>query len=311
MRRNRRVASHALSAVLCLACSRAIPPAAQLVHAGATPWSGERVVGCRSDAGGAPCAQQRDDLVIAVMPFDVPVGDTLLEPLAFGMADLLSTDLGRSRQLRLVERLQLGAILRELELARSGRVDTLTAPRVGRLLQARRLVLGRLRLTPAGEMLVSARISDVATGRLDTALVATARLINVLAAEKAVAFRLFTQLGVNLTPQERALVEQIPTRNVAALLAYGQGVRAEINGQYAAARSAFRRAVLLDPNFAPARERATFIAPAVTTTSATGTAIDRVNRPLVGLPATSQPRVQTDPSFPAVVATVIITILRP
>ncbi|HZI44674.1 MAG TPA: CsgG/HfaB family protein, partial [Ilumatobacter sp.] len=77
-------------------------------------------------------------------PFSVDGVDTALAPLAYALADLLMTDLARSAQLRIVDRLRLDALLREVRLVEAGRVDTATAPRVGRLVGARRLVIGAL-----------------------------------------------------------------------------------------------------------------------------------------------------------------------
>jgi TolB-like protein len=268
---------------------------------------------CTSAATRTPSGAPRPEAtVLGVVPFQVAARDTLLEPLSYGLAELLATDLARSQRLTLVERARLGEVLRELDLASSGAVDSTSAPRVGRLLEARRLVLGALRRAPSGDVLFQARVSDVATGRIDTALVATAPLADVLAAEKAIAFRLFDQLDINLTPEERARVAQVPTRNLGALVAYGQGVKAEVNGQYAAAYRAFRRAARLDPAFRAAVERAGTLSPAVATAiGATTTVVDRVNRPSESVPMAPPRGLATDPGFPSTVATLIITITRP
>lgn len=275
------------------------------------------VVGCSPAATrspiGTPDAPVRatSAQLLGVMPFSVAQSDTLLEPLSFGIAELLSTDLSRSARLTLVERARLGEVLRELSLSDAVRVDSSSAPRVGQLLQAHQLVLGALRFAPNRDLVFAARISDATTGRIDTALVASAPLSDVLAAEKAVAFRLFDQLGVNLTPAERARVEQVPTRNLGALVAYGQGVRAEVNGQYAAAYRAYRKAAKLDPKFANAKDRAQELRSALTFQTVATTAVDRVNRPIESVPLVPTPGLSTDPAFPSSVATVIITITRP
>jgi len=74
---------------------------------------------------------------VGVTPFAVSTSDTTIAPLAYGLADILITDLQRSGQLQLVDRLRLDALLREVELVGPGRVDTMTAPRVGQLVGAR------------------------------------------------------------------------------------------------------------------------------------------------------------------------------
>src|SRR5262249_32672403 len=60
---------------------------------------------------------------LAVVPFTVATRDTLLTPLGFGLADLLTTDLSQSSQLQMVERLRIDAILRELRLVDAGVTD--------------------------------------------------------------------------------------------------------------------------------------------------------------------------------------------
>jgi len=56
------------------------------------------------------------------------------------------SDLAMIRSLRLLERIQVGALLDELKLGQSGRADPSTAARVGRLLRAERMVQASPRL---------------------------------------------------------------------------------------------------------------------------------------------------------------------
>jgi TolB-like protein len=264
-----------------------------------------------SPAAATPAAHLTADSsrVVAVMPLNVDARDTLLAPLGYALADLLSTDLARSRSLTLVERARLAAVLRELALTASGAVDSATAPRTGRFLKARRVVVGSL-VRRGDRIVFDARVNDVETGRVASGFEAQAPFDDVLEAEKQLAFRLFDHLGVQLTPQERALVEARPTRNLAALLAYGQAVQAEVNGQYAAAARAFRRAAAADPSFTVALNRAE----AARTSGgggAAGLAVQRVNRPLETVPTTLRPGLATDLAFPGGTATITVDITRP
>lgn len=264
--------------------------------------------------GHATANVHADSTTIAVMPFVIDKSDTLLAPLSYGMPDLLTTDLSRSRRLTLVERSQMSAILRELDLAKTGGVTQAGAPRVGRMMQARRVVTGSLRRVNPNTIMFEAQVNDVETGRVLQAVSATAPLNDLLVAEKQVALRIFTTLGVQLTPQERALVDQTPTKNLAALLAYSQGVQAEVNGQYALAMRRFRAAAKLDPAFAKAADRQ-HEAEAALPNFSTSAALTIVNRPLESIPATLTRGLATDPSFPAAAAaakaTVIVNISRP
>lgn len=260
-------------------------------------------------------------------PFAVRGRDDRLSPLSFALADLITTDLSRSAQLTLVERTRLGDVLRELELAGSGRVDSATAPRVGRLVSARRLVLGGLDELPGGDGLrIGVRLADVERGSIDATIDAQAPLIDILAAEKALVFRIFDALGVTLTPQERATIEQRATADLAALLAYGSGLQAEYFGDFRRAAAEFRRAQRLDPEFSAAGRRAQEVrirsetgtmAPLVmpglrSRDMAVGSTIDRINRPLdLITTVTRNAGGAGDPSFPSTAATVLITITRP
>jgi TolB-like protein len=186
---------------------------------------------------------------VGIAPFDVTTTDSTLVALGYGLADLLITDLARSRRITVVDRIRLDAVLREIDLARSGAVDSSTAPRVGRLIQAGRLVLGHLADDSRGELGITARLVDVATGTSRTAVTARASVDAILAAEKQLAFRLFEHLDITLSPAERSDIEQLPTRNIAALLAYSRGVRYETLGQYELAAGQYQQAVKLDPGF--------------------------------------------------------------
>ncbi len=288
-----------LRAALVIAASVAAAPA--LVFASTT-----RPCCADSTARSAPDPSR----TLGIVPFDVDEKDTLLAPLAYGLPDLLTTDLARSKRLTLVERARLGAILRELDLARSGAVLVSNAPRVGRLTKAQRLITGSLRQRAPRSVVVEARVNDAVSGEVLQTLTAVAPLDDILAAEKEVALRMFDYLGIVLTPQERALVVQRPTRNVSALLAYGQGAKEEVNGQYSLALRSFHRAAQIDPGFSSATTRERSVRETIPNSALAG-ALNRVNRPLDAIPTTLQPGIATDPAFPAARATVVVTISRP
>jgi TolB-like protein len=189
---------------------------------------------------------------VAVPPMSITSSDTTLAPLAYGLAELLANDLARSSRLTVVERLRIDAVLRELRLSTSGVVDSSSAARVGRLIGARRLIVGRVRQLPGGDLQITAQVADVATRGVTTAVSARAPLARIFDAEAALAFQIFNALGITLTPGERAAIEAAPTRNVAALLAYSRGVRDESFGRYGAAAQQYRAALQADPSFVDA-----------------------------------------------------------
>jgi TolB-like protein len=257
---------------------------------------------------------------VGIAPFAVNASDTVIAPLAYGLADILITDLQRSGQLQLVDRLRLDALLREVQLVEAGRVDPSTAPRVGKLVGARRLVLGSLSQRPGGQIGIDARIADVSTGQVRTAITSVAPLADILAAEKDLAVRLLGQLGVNLTPAARARIEERPTHNIAALLAYSRAVRFEVHGDYPSAATDYRAALQLDPGFALAAEKLSQLPGSSSTRAkasiarAAAMALDRINpvffSPLAGGPLAGAGGI-ADPSFPSTTVIVLVTITTP
>lgn len=206
---------------------------------------------------------------LGITPFEVDPPDTALVALGYGLADLLTTDLARSKRLQVVDRVQLNAVLREIGLVEAGQVDSNSAPRVGKLVQARRLVLGSLGWTPKRQLGLNVHIADVQTGSLQTAVAAQTSIDDILRAEKQLAMELFEKLGVPLTPKEQSAVEQMPTRNVDAFLAYSRGVRFEAEGRYSAAGAEYQQAAGLDPGFKAAQAHLEAVQSAAVTRPAT------------------------------------------
>ena len=249
---------------------------------------------------------------VGVAPLAADTNDPIAGPLAYALPDLLMTDLAQSHQVVVVDRIRLDAMLRELHLVSSGRVDTTTAPRVGRLIQARRLLIGRLVSLNAGKQLnVDMRIADVASSSVAPAVSSRATSADILAAEKELAFRVLDALGVTLTPAERTAIEQRPTKRVSALLAYGRGVRDEAAGEYGPAAQQYAQAVRIDPSFSRARARLAVVqqlsGDRESLSRASLTAADGLNPSLTDPSDVNHIGGAADPSFPQPV-TVILTI---
>jgi curli biogenesis system outer membrane secretion channel CsgG len=253
---------------------------------------------------------------VGVAPFRVALADTSLAALGYGLADLLMTDLARSGRVEVVDRLNMDALLRELRLVEAGRVDSSTAPRVGRLVGARRLVVGSLTEAPQSRIGLGAAVTDVPTGQLRPAGTAAVQLTDILRAEKQLAFSVFDALGVTLTPAERRTIEELATQNMAALLAYSRGVRYEVGGSYDQAAAQYAIATREDPSFDRARERlealrgglATMLGAANRASSGNRAADAAIGRLTAGSALLGT---ATDPAFPAGGTRLIIVITTP
>lgn len=81
------------------------------------------------------------------------------------IADILTENLLGSTSLDLVERREINAILQEIELTKQGLTDPATAARVGKLVGAQSMLMGRL-MTVGGQCRISARLVVTETGEV-------------------------------------------------------------------------------------------------------------------------------------------------
>ena len=208
-------------------------------------------------------AQPPEPSTLAILPVTI-AGDSSFQPLSRGLAEMLTSDLAMVRSLRLLERMQIGTLLDELKLAQSARADPATAARVGRLLRAERMVQGVAAITQNGPVRMSAAVVR-GDGTVRSGAQVNGTFKQLLDLEKQLVFGLATQLGIQLTDAERQRILRQGPKNLAAFLAYSQGLEALDRGDYRGAAAAFGAAARADPSFQAAHEQqqAAAAAPAV------------------------------------------------
>ena len=208
-------------------------------------------------------SQAPEPSTLAILPVTI-AGDSSLQPLSRGLAEMMTSDLAMVRSLRLLERVQIGTLLDELKFAQSARTDPATAVRVGRLLRAERMVQGVAAITENGPVRMAAAVVS-GDGTVRSGAQANGTFKQLLELEKQLVFGLATQLGIQLTDAERQRILRQGPKNLAAFLAYSQGLEALDRGDYRAAAAAFGAAARADPSFQAAQQQqqAAAAAPAV------------------------------------------------
>ncbi|MFT5142240.1 MAG: TolB-like protein [Rhodothermales bacterium] len=186
--------------------------------------------------------------IVAVFPMAYQGSNPQYEPLGRGLAEMISVDLQQVSTLRVVERVRLQALRDELALGASGYVDAATAPRMGRLLQAGRVVSGTYNILD-NDLRLDASVVESSTASISELASQTDNLARFFALEKRIVFDLLTELGVQLTADERASIEVVPTQNLQAFLAFSRGLVAEDAQDYGAAALLYQQAFQLDPSF--------------------------------------------------------------
>lgn len=190
---------------------------------------------------------------VAVMPFTYTGTNEEVRPLGRGLAQLLVTDLARSRQLRVLERERMQAMLDEMRLSEQGRADPQSAVRSGRLLAAGRVVQGSLSDND-NVLRADAAVVDVATAVIRPPASSAMPINRLFDMEKALAIQLFNNMGITLTEAERQSFNARPTQSLQAFLAWSRGLEAEDRGDFAGAQDFFNQAVRIDPGFSVAAQ---------------------------------------------------------
>jgi TolB-like protein len=179
--------------------------------------------------------------VIAVVTFANTGSKKNLDPLGKGLAEMVATDLAQIERFRVVERVQMQAVVDELALGQTGLLEEGQSERTGKLLGAERVVNGSFG-SDGTTFRMNAGVADAITGGVRPVEGVSGPLKNLFKTEKALVFKIVTELGLILTDSERKKIEVIPTENVLAFLAYAKGLDAEDRGDFPAARKYYLQA---------------------------------------------------------------------
>jgi len=184
---------------------------------------------------------------IAVMPFDGGQGAEQAEA-GIALQAMVITDLGSVPGLRLLERARLKDVLTEQELAQSGAVDPATAARMGKLLGATHLLVGRCTVVGA-RMRLDSRLLRSESGEVLVTATIEGDKDAFFELEKDLVNRLIAAMGVKLLPKERAEVAKLHTADYEAFRTFGRGLRLYDAKQVEPALAALRQATARDKDF--------------------------------------------------------------
>ncbi len=186
---------------------------------------------------------------IAVINFDGTGLPPHLRPLALGLAEFTTLDLSKVSELKVLERVKINVILDELEIGQSSYSDSHIAPRVGRLLGSRRLVLGAVTSTGEESIRIDGALVNTADSTVSRTKATEGRHEKFFDAQKEFVFNLIDTLGIQLSKSERDAIEEVPTESFLAFMAYSEGLYLQKRGMYGDALKSFKTAAEHDPGF--------------------------------------------------------------
>ena len=188
-----------------------------------------------------------DNNTVAVSPF-ANLGSKDLGPLGKGMAAMIIVDLSQFKDLKVVEREKLQALLDEIKLGSSGLVDQKNAPRIGKLLRAQYVTSGSLTDFEIEDLQISSILLDADTDKTLGNQETKGKKDKFYDLEKKIACRIVTDLGRDCSQAPKAF-GKIHTKSLPAMEAYSKGLDYTDQEKYDKARTSFKKAVDEDPEF--------------------------------------------------------------
>ena len=195
---------------------------------------------------------------IAVLPFENRSDDKQNAYFADGIQDEILTNLAKIADLRVISRTSVMQY-------KSGAERNLRE--IGQQLGVAHVLEGSVQRS-GNRVRVTAQLIDARTDMHQWAEHYDRDLADVFAIQSEIAQAIANQLQAKLSPQEKALVEEIPTRNIEAYALYLRANQLSRNPDtlledYKTAEQLYMQAIALDPNFALAYARLASVRAAV------------------------------------------------
>src|SRR5271156_995885 len=187
---------------------------------------------------------------LAILPLRNASGDPSLDWLGSSIAEMLSTDVGQSAQLRAVSSERIGQVLRDLRISPDTTLDAPTIQRVAEFSNADTIVWGQY--AKFGDQIrIDATVQDLKRGH-------TTKLKTEAASDKEILStvdHLATDIRQNLDLSRSAVKElqaqsfKPSSASLPALRAYGDGLQLQRQGQNLEAVKSFEASTREDPEF--------------------------------------------------------------
>jgi TolB-like protein len=186
-----------------------------------------------------------------VLYFDNYTGKPDYDALGKGIASMMISDLSSVPEIQLVERDRMQDVVKEMDAQHTRYFDSTTAVRTGRLLGSQYIVVGSFAaLQP--KMKIDTRVVSVETGAIVKTAQVTGDEDKFFDLQQKLAHDLVDGLGVALSPEEKAALEQRQRQNrvdaVSSLVAFSGALVKYDRSDYSGAMEAMVPALRMSPN---------------------------------------------------------------
>ena len=220
----------------------------------------------------AASAQEANPQTIAVLFFEnnSVVDKEKLDPLKKGLTDMLITEMSKVKSFRVVERQRIQSVVEELNLGDVALVDKDTVQKMGKLLNAKVLLLGGFSNLFGDKLRIDARIVLTETGLTLKEEEEIGDLDEFLTMLKSLVKKVSNDLEIKLSKVEEDQLESTKDGKFDGYVTYAQGLNLEDNGHifekegkivdaaaiYENARSMFQKAWNESNGYEPAKQKA-------------------------------------------------------
>ncbi|MFC1856592.1 tetratricopeptide repeat protein [Thermodesulfobacteriota bacterium] len=191
-------------------------------------------------------------VTLAIMPMENLTKNPELDWLSAGIPESLISKLQNVRLLRMVERIRIKDVLKEISLGQTGLVSADTAKEAGKMLGADTVLSGSF-AEFHGSLQIQARMVNVASAQIIGAVEANGRLNRIFQLQDRLAEKIIHRLGIDTEEDEKARLQQVSTRSMEAYEYYvrGRDYYFEHNREgYEKAVELYREAIEQDTTFA-------------------------------------------------------------
>ncbi len=197
-----------------------------------------------------------DEKTVAVLDFD---NNSILnpqqyQPLSGGLAEIMITELGRVKSLRIVERRRIKTIIDEIKANQSGLVEG-SSFKAGRMLGADYLLFGSYMVNLNKKIRIDVRVVDVETGLTIKSEEVTGKPDQIISLVRKLGKRLLKGLDIRISRKEEKILNESKKINMKAVVLFSKGVRFEDSGDFEKAEQFYESALKLEPDFSLASKR--------------------------------------------------------
>ncbi|NQT25343.1 hypothetical protein HQ585_08310 [candidate division KSB1 bacterium] len=175
--------------------------------------------------------------------------------LSRGLSQMMISALDPIQSVDVVERQKFSDLIDEIKMAQSGLGSDAVLQRIGQMSGAKHLVFGSFMVTPDDKIRIDVRLVEVETGKTVKAEEVTGKSKKILELVDKLSLKFVQNLKLELSNNEKALLNKSVDVPMQALVAYSEGLLFEDNKKDKDAYLAYQKALKIAPKFDEAKSK--------------------------------------------------------